>query len=456
MAVGDFVLRLLPASVAARINKIPFARRIARGAFWTLVGAAAARVLRIPVSIFLARFMGPTRYGELGIIIGSIDLFSIFAGLGLGLTATKYIAEFRVKDPERAGRILAVSTGMATVTGVIFAILLYFMAPWLAAHTLAAPQLVGPLRIGACVLFFSATTGAQSGALYGFEAFHVMAQVQTIIGILELPLLVGGYLLGGLNGVVWGTAGSRFASWVLMNLALRKEARRHHIPIVFKEWTQELSVIWHFSIPAALGGIMVIPVNWACTALLVNQPRGYAEMGAYNAANQWYAALIFLPTALGSGLLPLLSDRMGQKDGKTSGDILKVMMKLNAAIILPAAVIMSFLSPLVMRLYGRGYRDAWPTLIAVLATAGIMAVISPVGDVIAASGKMWLGLLMNAAWATVYVTSTLLLVHWGSMGLASARLIAYAFHAVWTVGFAYTVIRRQAVEERLVSQEHPA
>jgi hypothetical protein len=36
-------------------------------------------------------------------------------------------------------------------------------------------------------------------------------------------------------------------------------------------------------------------VVWGCSAMLANQPRGYAELGVYNAANQWQQAIQFLP-----------------------------------------------------------------------------------------------------------------------------------------------------------------
>lgn len=441
MSLGEFVANFLPRPVTDRINAIPFGRRLARSAFWTLAGAMAARVLRVPISILLARFMGPMQYGELGIASASIDLFSVFAGLGLGLTATKFIAELRVKDPARAGRIIAVSTVVAAVGGATFAITLFILAPWLAAHMLAAPHLAVPLRIGTLALFFSSMNGAQNGALYGFEAFQVTAQLQAVVGVLDLPLMLGGYFFGGLNGVICGMVASRFTSWVLMRYALKAQARRHGIPLIFGHWRQELAVLWHFSIPAALGGLLVMPVNWICSALLVNQPNGYAEMGAFNAANQWYSTLMFLPTVLGTGLLPILSDRLGDRDGKSSGAVLKVMIKLNGAILVPAAIGMSLFSPFIMRIYGAGYRGAWPTLIAVLWTAAIMGVIAPVGDVIAASGRMWLGMVMNSGWAAVFILSTFLLIHWGSLGLASSRLIAYAVHATWTLAFAYVTIR---------------
>jgi len=450
MSVGDFVLRFLPARLTDRINAIPFGRRLARGAFWTLFGTLATRVVRIPISVILARLMGAAEYGELGMTMGSIDLFMVFAGFGLGLTATKYIAEHRTRDPIRAGRIIAVSTVVATISGAIFAVVMFLIAPWLADHTLSNHTLIVPLRIGAVALFFSSVNGAQTGALYGFEAFRSAAWLQAITGLLDFPFMLGGFFLGGLDGVMWGIAISRFTAWMLIGSALRTETRRHGIHVVLSHWKQELEVLWHFSIPAALAGVLVMPVNWICSTLLVNQPQGYASMGIYSAANQWYNSVIFLPTTLGAALLPILSDRMGQKDGRSSGGILRVMMKINAAIVIPAALVISILSPWIMRLYGSSYANSASTLVAVVLTAAIMGIISPVGDVIAASGRMWMGFLMNTGWAVVYIASTLLLIHLGALGLASSRLIAYTAHAIWTAAFAWMVIRTHRASQQAI------
>ena len=97
-----------------------------------------------------------------------------------------------------------------------------------------------------------------------------------------------------------------------------------------------------------------------------------------------------------------------------------------------------------MSLYGAGFRDGWPTLVVVLLTAGLLAVQTPVGQIIAASGKMWLGFVMNMGWALVFIVSTLLLVDKGSLGLATARACSYVIHATWTFGFAIWLIRKGA------------
>ena len=439
------LLRASRALIKEKISRTPLGERLATGAFWTLVGSIAARVLTVPISVALARLMGPTHYGELGVMQSSIEFFGTFAGFGLSLTATKHIAELRSKNPERAGRILALSTATAALTGAVVGVLLFVLAPWLAAHTLAAPQLTGPLRIGALLLFFAAITSAQSGALFGFEAFKVSAHLQAIVGILNVPFMLGGYFVAGLKGVLWGMVAAKVAEWLLKHNAVRSHARRAQLPISYKECRQEMGVLWRFSLPALLSGALVAPVYWGCSAILVNRPNGYLQMGIFNAANQWYGALLFLPVTLGTTLLPLLSDRMGDGDAKGSASVLGIMLRLNAVIMVPVVVGMALFSPFIMRLYGPAYRDAWPTLVVVLLTAGLFAIIMPVGDVIAASGRMWLGCTMNAGWAAVFVTTTLVLVVGagaGSFGLASARLFSYAVHATWTFWFAYKLIRQ--------------
>ncbi|HZU10239.1 MAG TPA: oligosaccharide flippase family protein [Pseudacidobacterium sp.] len=444
-------LHLLPRPVQQWMHNNPMGRRLAHGAFWTLLGTIASRVLAIPVSVVLARWMGPSHYGELGVINNSVDLFIVFAGFGLGLTATKHVAELRTTDPERAGRVLALSTVTAGFTATITAVVLYIAAPYLAAHTLNAPQLTGPLRIGSLILLLAAINGAQQGALYGFEAFRTTAKIQAIVGLLNLPFSLIGYWLGGLNGVLWGMVATRGADWLLRRLALLDESRKSGVPLGLKGWTQELHVLWKYSVPALLSGVMVAPVNWVCAAMLVNQPKGYAQMGIYNAANQWYGALLFLPTVLGSGLLPLLSERMGNKDSHSSGKVLLFMLRLNAVIVLPAAFLGSALSPWIMRLYGPAYAHGWSTLVAVLFTAAVFAVLIPVGDVIAASGRMWTGTVMNAGWAAVFIAGTAVLVHRGAFGLGLARLIAYIAHAIWTIAFAWILITRAKASQQAIS-----
>jgi hypothetical protein len=58
---------------------------------------------------------------------------------------------------------------------------------------------------------------------------------------------------------------------------------------------------------------------------------------------------------------------------------------------------------------------------------------------------MWLGFVTNLAWAAVLIVATFFLVRWGSFGFASARLIAYFLHSIWSFALAYVVILRNPI-----------
>ena len=61
--------------------------------FWTFAGTVISRGLMFVATVAVARILGKTAYGELGMIQSTVGMFSVFAGFGLGLTATKYVAE---------------------------------------------------------------------------------------------------------------------------------------------------------------------------------------------------------------------------------------------------------------------------------------------------------------------------------------------------------------------------
>jgi O-antigen/teichoic acid export membrane protein len=234
---------------------------------------------------------------------------------------------------------------------------------------------------------------------------------------------------------------SQALTWLMYHVALRAEARRAGVPIRFQGCFRESRILFSFAVPAVAGGLLTGPANWTCTALLVNRPNGYAEMGVYNAATQWFTALMFLPNILAQVILPMLSERLGQDDHRRSAKILNLSIRLNAIIVAPVVLVGCLVSPWIMGLYGVDFTSGSSTLIAVLITAGLCAIQDPVGQIIPASGRMWLGFVMNAGWAIVFLGATAILVSRGAFGLAGARLLAYAVHSFWIFGFAYLLVR---------------
>jgi O-antigen/teichoic acid export membrane protein len=424
-----------------RIEASPLGYRLAKGAFWSLVGTVLSRSLSVASSIFVARLLGKVGMGELGIIQSTVGVFSAFAGLGMGLTATKFVAEYRTKDPWRAGAMLKLSSVLTWVSGGAMMLTMLILAPWFAEHTLAKPQLTGLIRIGSVLLLIGSVNGAQTGALAGFEAFKTIARVNLLCGLLSFPLIVGGAWLFGLVGAVWGLVGSVAVNCVFSHLALRREAGAAGVPLSARLQPDQWGVLWRFSLPSVLCNAIFGPVNWACGALLVNHRNGYAEMGVFNVTLTWFNAVSFLPGVLAQVLLPLLSSQAAGADHSSQNKIVALAVKANAIAVGPIAALIACASLPIMSFYGLGFREGWATLVVTVFTAAILAVQTPLIYAITASGRMWALFFMYVSYSALYLALTFALVGWGSLGLATARFVAYIVNAGWVFWYGAKYMR---------------
>ncbi len=84
-----------------RIERSDIARRMVSGLSWSLASIVAARVIVLFAGIVVARIMGQELYGEFGMAKSTLNMLMIFGSAGLGLTATKYIAEYRKDNPQK-------------------------------------------------------------------------------------------------------------------------------------------------------------------------------------------------------------------------------------------------------------------------------------------------------------------------------------------------------------------
>lgn len=415
--------------------------RFARGAVWSLIGAVLSQGASLAASVVMARLLGGEHFGEYGMIQSTVGMLGVFAGMGLSVTATKYVAEFRAAAPDRAGRIIALSTAVALGAGSIMVMTLLVLAPWLAANTLNAPHLFTDLRIGAGLLLLNALNGSQTGVLAGFEAFRTIARVNLMRGILTFPLTVAGVFLLGLRGAVLALVATAAVGWVLNESAIRAECKRAAVPVRWENFWSERFVLWKFSLPAFLGGVLGSPAMWAASSILVNQPHGYAEMGIFSAANQWRAAVAFLPSLLSQPLLSMLSN-LGLKDIRSFSKLLRVNLLLTLGIsgLIAAPLIPG--SSRIMEAYGRDFRSGAPTLMYLVVGTVISSTTAVIGQAMASLDKMWWGFALNSLWALVLLSTALLLVpKYGAAGLAGAFLAAYSIHALSVSTYVYVTLR---------------
>lgn len=443
MPFASMISALVPdwgRKVLGRVSASPLGLRLAHGALWSLMGALVSRLLGLAAFIIVARLLGKAGYGQLGIIQSTVGMFGVFAGFGLGQTATKYVAELRHKDPERAGRIMAMAGMVATATGALMAAVLFVLAPWLATATLAAPELAPLLRIGSLILIFEAMNGAQMGALAGFEAFRVSAMINIWVGLATFPMMTLGVYWGGLMGGVWALAANRALNWLLYHVGLRRETRRMGVPFRLQGARTEFRILLHYSLPSMLSGIMVTPTLWICNAMLVNQPDGYAQMGIFQATMVFQQMLLFIGNTLSAPLLPLLANHLDRRDERLE----RINMLSTWALGAFAVLFFLGLPEVASILFGKGFAGQHFTQTFLLIVFGASIVIYRQGlaRILSAHGLMWWGMLSNLMWGGTLIGLTWVLVSRGAFGYATAWACAYGLN---TVLFLPLYIRKRLV-----------
>jgi O-antigen/teichoic acid export membrane protein len=383
--------------------------------------------------VAVGRLLGKEGFGQLGMIRSTVGMLGPLAGLALGLTANRHVAGFRQTDPARAGRVIGLSSLVAAVSSGAVAIALFLGAPALAAETLAAKSLEDPalmvrlLQIGCVMLFFEGILGAQMGVLAGFEAFRAIATINLLVGLLSLPVMLVAVWLWALPGAVVALASVPVIGWALSRRALCAEARRAGVPISYSRLSSELRILFRFTLPALLAGVLVGPVQWAASAILVNSSAGYAGLGLFNAANQWQTPIMFFSAKLCSVLLPVLASFSTAHEGRDqSARAVNAAFVVTVTIVLPSTAVLACLSRPIIGLYGPQFAEALPIFSAVIFIAAARALGNVASTTITSRGAMWVGFAINVSWGVLLLGLVHSWVDRGVTAFANAMAVSYA------------------------------
>lgn len=406
------------------------AKRMASGAIWSFTGTALAKFIVLVAGILCARILTQEEYGEFGMVRSTINTFVVFGMAGIGLTATKYISEYKKTQQSKISGVYILTNGFALLTGVLITLLIYYLAPYLAITTLNAPHLERAIQLGAVLLFFTVLNSAQNGTLAGLENFKAIA-LNTLWGsIAESILMLVGAYYAGVMGAILGYGCGFIVLYICNHLSIRKSFSLLNIKVVFSSFSREyLKLLYKFSFPAALSSFMVMPTYWIIRTILVNK-CGFEELAVYEAADQWRVIILFIPTAISQVVLPILSGLSSGTDQKQFWKVLRINLYLNISIAFVIAFIISCFSPLIMSLYGSNYTCS--VLIILCFSTVFSSIANIVGLSISSRAKMWIGFTFNACWSFMIILFSLLFLSFdlGATGCALAILCAYIIHSL--------------------------
>lgn len=442
-SLKNFLLNLIRIFTAQDKESLP--GKLIYGVFWNFINALTSQGFPIIAAIIVARILGKFNYGQLGMINSTVILFSSFAGLGLGITATKYIAQLHGTDKERTGRIMGLTNLFGLFFGCLMCILMFFLAPWMASNVLNTPDLALVLKIASLLLIFNTLVGIHSGSIAGFGAFKDLARIAVLQGIISASLTIAGVYFFGLIGAVTAMVINSMINLFLYKITINRLVKNFKIRISYLNSWKEKKIIWKLSFPTMLSSVVVGPVIWVANIIIINTPEGYGQLGLFNAADQWRMALSFLPIVIGGVLLPLVAGNIDEENKALEA----INVLVSWVIVIIIALPLITFPEIIAVLYGPGYFSTifLQSLALMMFVSCILSYKEGIGRKLVAKNLMWWGFLSNLLWGVLFIISIIIFKSLGSLGLALSFLISYAVNTLIFVPF---YLSRKVIPKNLI------
>jgi O-antigen/teichoic acid export membrane protein len=402
--------------------------RLLAGTGWSLMGEILSKGLLFLSWIIVARLLGKVGYGQFGIIRSTITMFAIFGGLGLGLTANKFVAENRSSNKLFAGQIIGMTQIFAFVSGLILAGLILIFSHYISTTLLKAPFLENELKLTAVMLFFSAMNGAQIGILQGLEAYKKLAFLNAFQGITAFPLFAIGTYYFGLSGSISAFAINIIISTILFQIVIQKELKIKGIVVYFKNVRDTLSVFWSFSLPAALTGIAVSPFKWYSEALLVKF-SGFDNLGIFQAAIVITSIVIAIASTLNA---PLISIAANSKGDQSDMKLQYVTMYSSWYAFLILSVPFLIFPKILIVFFGEQFNDPnlFKTSLLMMLWCGMMLYYQGITRIIMLNNSIWFLFCTNIFEGVTLIGSFYFFRTQGALGLGYAYVLSYVVRII--------------------------
>ena len=411
--------------VAAKPGTLRF--RFQHGISWNIIGAIINNGSNFLTNIAIANLLGRELFGQYGMLQSTLATFVGIAQAAGGITATRYVAEFRATNRERAGRVLGLCTATTAITGIVSTTLILLCSPWLATTTLRSSFLTRPLQIAAGVVFFTVVNAYQMGALAGLESYREWAIANGLQGPAQLAICSFLAWRWGLQGAVLGLLATAVIRWGVLHLTLVREAKKQDIHVHYSGIWEERTILYRFALPAALSSLSAAPAIWFGNALLARQTGGYSQLALFSAALNLKSVVMFLPMLMNNVGTSLLNNHRGHANRLKYRHIFWTNAILTGIAVLGGAIfIAAFRNPL-LRWYGKTFPEGREILLLLLCSAVIETVAMSFYQIIQSEEKMWLSLVavmlprdLALAGFAYWLTPT-----YGAVGLGFSYVLAW-------------------------------
>ncbi len=402
-------------------------------------GAVISKGLFLLFNIIVARILNEKQYGIYSIINNTVQTFTVFAGAGLGVTLSRYVALYREKNKNLAGISIKTLLVFNIILSLIMSLIMFIFSNAISNLLSEEVNISFYLKITSFTLFFTSVALILQSILQGFEKYKNVAVTLTITNFVTLIL---GIILSKYCGII-GTIVSlcilQLMLCILFTITIYKIIKEKRIPLKFEINDVMKDAIKNVALPAFLASIFVIPVLWI-TNFYFTKVNGYESFAAFSVCLQWFTILNYIPQQFGQ-VRPILTQLYDDGNKIQMKKVVKKLIYISFIFAFIAAIILMIGSGLLLKFYGKFYSEYRLPFIIILIASIFFSLQSQCGSVFQAIGKVWISFILNVIWALVFCISFFMTVNLGVLGYCLTYLISYIIYSIVSSIILYKYIK---------------
>ncbi|MBP0014258.1 MAG: flippase [Roseofilum sp. SBFL] len=396
-------------------NLSPKLRQMIGNASWLASEKLLQMCLGLLIGVWVARYLGPQKFGLLSYALAFTSLFAPLATLGLD----KVVVRDLVQYPSEKNRILGTAFAIKLVSSILAYLLEIMIISWIRPDDKLTHVLVAVVGLRMCFqvfytidLWFQSQVESKYTVWSKNSAYLCANGVKILLISLQAPVIffawnsLGEIVLGAIGLLIlYQFKGNAIAAW-RMSLSWGKRLLKNGLPLMFS-------------------GIAVI-IYLRIDAIMLGQIFGDESVGIYSVATKISELWYFIPTALVSSASPALIEAKGISISlyeQRWQKLLTMMTGISYAIAIP----MVFLAkPMITLMYGPNYAASgsvlaihiWATVFVSLGIAKSVWIVT--------EGLTHLALVSTSCGAVINILLNLVLIpRYQEVGAAIATVISY-------------------------------
>lgn len=422
--------------------------KITKGAGINFIGIIASHGFGFITFVIIARLLGPSILGLFVLGLAIFDFCASIAILGFHQGAVRFVALYKKKDIERTKGVIIQCLSFSFLAGIIMAICLFFVSPWLAQRLFSQPELTFPLRLFAMGIPVMVLFQVSTFITRGFQVMKYSVWINNFFQkLLYLGLIFLFYLLGyQLFGLIFAYLISLLVSVFLLFYFIKVL-----FPGIVKKNIKPKFItasLLKFSIPLLFVGILTFFL-YQTDILMLGYFLTSEKVGIYKVAAQISALVVVFLSSFNLIFGPIISEIYSQGAREELKTLFQAVTKWIFYLSLPLFLIIFILPNEILNLFGSGFIEARNVVLILALAQLINAGTGNTGLILIMSGRQNIELFNTIGlFVFNFVGNLLLIPVYGIIGAAIATSATVVFFNILKLLEVYIILKIQPYNKK--------